>query len=346
MTEKTELDISVEEVTHAVAEITKMDVVIAQLHQKYDKVIFEVDKPEGMTAAKEARKEVREPRYFIENLRKDGKRPILALGKQLDGRAAEMTERLMAIETPIHESIKEEETRLERERQAKIDAEQKRVEKLQWRLDALRRAGVSVEWDTAATDIASIIKNIEESYVIDDSFDEFIDQARDAKIATLANLREQYSAALEREKETARIAEEREELAKLRAEQEKREAKEHEEREKAETEAREKREAEEQKQREELEAQRKEQAEAQKKIDDENARLATERADLEREQREETDRKAAEEKAEQDRKNAAQAAAKKAKYPGERAIIEALSEHFNVPSEVVRSWLIEIRKAA
>ena len=53
MTEQTELDISVEEVTHAVAEITKMDVVIAGLHQKYDKVIFEVDTADGMKAAKE-----------------------------------------------------------------------------------------------------------------------------------------------------------------------------------------------------------------------------------------------------------------------------------------------------
>ncbi|KKK48711.1 hypothetical protein LCGC14_3142370, partial [marine sediment metagenome] len=70
------------------------------------------------------------------------------------------------------------------------------------------------------------------------------------------------------------------------------------------------------------------------------------RADLEREQREEADRKAAEEKAEQDRKDAAQAAAKKAKYPGERAIVDALTEHFGVPAEVVMAWLVEIRKAA
>ena len=89
---KTELDVSIEEVTHAVAEITKMDTVIAELHQKYGKVIFDVDTADGMNSAKDARKEIREPRYLIENLRKEGKRPILALGRQLDARAGEMTD--------------------------------------------------------------------------------------------------------------------------------------------------------------------------------------------------------------------------------------------------------------
>ncbi|KKK57477.1 hypothetical protein LCGC14_3054050, partial [marine sediment metagenome] len=224
MTEKTELDISVEEVTHAVAEITKMDVVIAQLHQKYDKVIFEVDKPEGMTAAKEARKEVREPRYFIENLRKDGKRPILALGKQLDGRAAEMTERLMAIETPIHDSIKEEETRLERERQAKIDAEVKRVEDIQERIGKLRGwADDAVRENLPSDHLEQWIADID-AELIDESFDEFRDQAEDAKTATLARLREIHTATVEREAETAKIAAERAELEELRAAAEKRAA--------------------------------------------------------------------------------------------------------------------------
>ena len=347
MTEKTELDISVEEVTHAVAEITKMDVVIAQLHQKYDKVIFEVDKPEGMTAAKEARKEVREPRYFIENLRKDGKRPILALGKQLDGRAAEMTERLMAIEMPIHESIKEEETRVERERQAKIDAEAVRVESIQEKIHDIR-ASIERVHAFGIPDVKQVSKEIEglERLPIDQSFGEFADQAEDAKVATLAKLREVHTAAVEREAEQTRLNAERAELEELRDANEKREAQVQARRKRAEAKAREKRDAAEKKQREELEAQRKKQAAAQKKIDEESARLATERADLEREQRKEADRKAAEEKAEQDRKDAAQAAAKNAKYPGTDEIIRVLATHFSVPTNTVRGWLTKLSEAA
>ena len=252
----------------------------------------------------------------------------------------------MAIETPIHESIKEEETRLERERQAKIEAEVKRVEDIQERIARIR------EHSAAAFQVGITAKNIEQSIAdieaidIDDSFAEFQDQAEDTKLATLAKLREAHSATVERAAETAKIAAEREELEKLRDEAEEREAKEQAEREAAETEAREKREAEAKKQREELEEQHKKQAAAQKKIDDENARLAEERADLEREQRKEADRKAAEEKAEQDRKDAAQAAAKNAKYPGEQAIVDVLTEHFGVPSEVVMAWLTELRKVA
>ena len=96
--EKSELDIGVEEVTHAVAEITKMDQIIAELTEKYQGVIFDVEKPKGMQVARDARQDIRQPRYLIEKLRKAGKAPVLDLGRRLDGKAREMTERLLSIE--------------------------------------------------------------------------------------------------------------------------------------------------------------------------------------------------------------------------------------------------------
>lgn len=328
MTEQTELDVSVEEVTHAVAEITKMDVVIAELHQKYDKVIFDVDTTDGMNSAKEARKEIREPRYLIENLRKEGKRPILALGRQLDARAGEMTDRLMAIETPIQDTIKEEETRLERERQVKIEAETKRVEDIQGRIASIREHAV------AALQVGITKANIEQSITdieivdIDDSFDEFREQADDARTATLATLREIFAAFIKREKEDERIANERKELAKLRAEAEEREAKAADERAEADRKAREKREAEEKAERDKLEKQRKDQEKKQAEIDKEKKQLADEKVKRE-----------GEAEAERKRIAKAKADAKKVEFPGTPAIIKALCGHFDVTETVVKKWL-------
>ena len=297
--------------------------------------------------------QVHAARIVLKNQRVD----IAKTGKAARDDANAFSKALIAEENKLIDIISPEENRLqalqteydkhaEHERQAKIDAEVKRVEDIQAQIAGIREHAVAGNrFGITAKQVKQSITDIE-TIQTDDSFAEFIDLARDAKTSTLVMLNDIHTAIVLREEAEAKATAESAELEELRAANEKREAKEKAEREAAEAEVREKREVEEKKQREELEAQRKEQAEAQKKIDDESARLAKERADLEREQREEADRKAAEEKAEQDRRDVAQAAAKKAQYPGERAIVEALVEHFGVPSEVVMAWLTELRKAA
>ena len=346
MTEtKTELDTSIEEVTHAVAEITKMDTVIAELHEKYDKVIFDVDTPAGLKAAKEARKDIRDPRYLIEKMRKGGKAPILALGRQLDGRAADMTNRLLNLETPIDDTIKEEESRVERERQEKIDAELKRVATIQEHISDIRNGYEKfTRFDVTADQIQVQITDLEELEINEAMFQEFLQQGNDAKSAVLVQLRSAHAAAVAREDEKRKAEEARSELEALKKENEAREAKEREEREKAEAVAQKKREAEEKKQRIELEAQRKKQAEEQAHIDAENKRIADERAAFEKEQREEKERKEVEEKAQARAKAEAAAAAKKAKYPGNAKIVGALCEHFRVSTEIVLKWLPQLRE--
>ena len=345
MTDKNELDVSIEEVTHAVAEITKMDSVIAELTAKYEKVIFDVDTPDGMKAAKAARKEIRDPRYLIENMRKEGKAPILELGRNLDGRANGMKERLLNLETPIDETIKEEETRVERERQAKIEAELARVEAIQERISAIRSMPVNIGVHATPDFTAEKIEELN-AIEVDDSFEEFAKEAADAKAVANAALRSLHSDAIDRKLEQERIAAERKELEELRAAEEKRQSEEKARREAEEEKARKAREAAEKKEREALEAQRKKQAEEQAKIDSENDRIAKERAELEAARKVEADRKAAEEKAEADRKAAAIEAAKRAEFPGVAALVEVIAEHFNVDESVAMSWLAQARKAA
>lgn len=277
---KTELQASLDEVSTAVVEFDKVQAGLSELGSKYKGVLFPVDTAEGMRDAREARAIIREPRYEVERIRKAAKAPVLALGRQLDAKAREITDALLAIETPIDDLIKVEENRKEHERLAKIEAEQAAARKI----------------------------------------------------------------------EEERLAAERAELERLRAEIAKRDAEERAKREADEAAARALREEAERQERAALEQQRKEQAAERARIEQENKRLADERAALERAQAEarrkaeaEESAKRAELAAEQRRREAAELAAKKAKYPGEDAITRALSDHFGVQMEVAKSWVLTLK---
>lgn len=207
----------------AVAEFDKVAAGLAALKDKYAGIVYEIQHSKGMEAAKSARADIREPRYEIERVRKSAKEPILALGRELDKRAKEITAEILKLEEPIDEQIKNEEQRKEREKQAKIDAEVKRVEILQERVAELRGHSTPIHAGYDPVRIAEHIAELE-SIPVDDSFAEYRKQAEDAKAAALARLRDLQAAATARVAENARIKAEREELAKLRAEQAEREA--------------------------------------------------------------------------------------------------------------------------
>ena len=328
--------------TTEIQEYSKTEAALSALREQFGGVTYDVDSADGMKEAKEARAEVRNYRTSLEKMRKDLKAPALERSRLIDAEAKRITAELVAIETPIDSQIKREEARKETERQEKIEAETRRVEGIQDRIAGIR------EHATIAFQIGITTKNIEQSIAdietidIDDSFAEFRDRAEDAKVATLAKLREVLAAAVEREAEDARIQAEREELEQLRRDAEKREAAAQARREKKEATARKKREDEEQKQRVELEAQRKKQAEEQARIDEE-------RAALEKEQREAAEEQAAAERVGRERQAAIEAAAKKSKkskYPGDGEIINVLAKHFGVPTDVAIGWLTQFRSAA
>lgn len=353
-----------EVVSQAIARIDAVSTGLASLEKQYKGVVYEVTKPEGMEAAKAARAAIREPRYNVEKIRKEAKAPILALGKKLDSEAARITAELVKLEDPIDQQIKHEEGRKDRERAEKIAAEERRVTGLRERVAELRGAIEMVKrYNLSASDIANHISDLE-SVPVDASFQEFQEAAAQAKAETLQILGEMQSAAAAREAEAERLKAERAELERLRAEDAKRQAEERAKRAEEERIAKEAREAENAKQaeilrkeREALDLERAKAAEADRIAREarqaEEARIAAERAALEREQAEarrkveeaERARLAAEE-AERQKKEAAARAAKRAEYPGEDAIVAALAQHFDVPEEVVTRWLTRLMAAA
>lgn len=200
MTEELNLD----DVTRAIANFSETEAGIADLRKKYENVIFEVTDPKGMKDAKAARQEVRKPRYEIERLRKEAKKPILALGRHLDSRAAEVTETILAIEEPIDDQIKAEENRIEAEKQAKIDAEVERVEAIHAKIEA-GRAGVDavINSPRPSDQVSEYIELVRGNEPGKD-FEEFEQQAREAWLAGIARLESHHAACVTKEAEDAR----------------------------------------------------------------------------------------------------------------------------------------------
>lgn len=336
------------EVQTAVAEFDKVAAGLADLQKQYGGVVYDVRTSKGMDDAKAARAAIREPRYEIERVRKAAKAPILKLGKELDDRAKQITADIFKIEEPIDEQIKNEEARKEAEKQTKIAAEQKRVADLQERVAELHGNRMLSPTSGAAL-IAEHIADLV-GIAVDESFEEFREQAEIAKAGGLQWLNDLHVAAAAHEAEQARIKAEREELARLRADEEKRQAAERARLAEEERVAKVARDAEAARQAAELKAQREKQEvevaaerqriaaeEAAAKVirDAEAKKLAEERAEFERQQAEARKVKEEEERAERERARLASI-----KKPADAEILGVLAKHYQVPVGKVTEWLL------
>lgn len=369
MNKNIEIQSSVDKVGTAVTALTATEIGIAQLTTKYKDVVYDCKDAKQMKAAKDARVEIREPRYNIEALRKAAKAPVLALGRDIQTLAADLTARVLALETPIHEQIKTEEDRVAAAKQIIVDAENARISAQQERIVNIRdnTSDLIAKGFASSMEIGAAIAEMKK-HPVDDSFEEFQDDAQSAWDASLQWLDDVYAKTVVAEEATAAAAEQARKDKEAQAELERDNAA----RQKALDEQQEKMEAQQRKLDKQAEDQRKEaeaarlaadaeqkrkdeerqeeldkQAEAQqkrdkglataqKKIDDENARITKDEAD--RKARKESD-----ERAEAQRKADAEAAAEKAVYPGDDAIADALMSHFGVPEEVARKWINHIQ---
>jgi colicin import membrane protein len=323
-----------ESVSKALTDINAVSTGIADLTSQYGGVVYEVTTTVGMDEAKAARLAVRTPRYEVERIRKAAKAPLLALGKKLDAEAARIETELLKIEGPIDQQIKVEEARKETERQAKIDAELKRVADLQERVSELR-GNQMLSASSGSQFISEHIADLEK-IVVDASFEEFEAQALDAKEVGIARLRALHAGAVAHEIEQARIKEEREELARLREAQAQRDA-----------EAKAARDAEAAKQAAQLKKEREEHEAvakalrqriadeneaAQKLRDAEEAKLAAARAEVAHQQEELR-------KAQEPPKPAVTRRGVAVKPPSAAELIDVLAKHYKAHPDTIIDWL-------
>jgi hypothetical protein len=204
-------------VTAAIAEMNAVAAGLNDLKAKYADVVYDMTKPADMERARQDRLAIRKPRYAVEAIRKGAKSPIVALGREVDGEAARITEEILAIENPIHEQITNEENRKEAERLAKIEAARKRQEDINNHIDYIRGLPLKGAGRTSA----HALKVLEEAetFEIGDEFAEFAEVARTALVSAVAALKGIVTERQAHEAEQERIIAEREELKRLRAEQ-------------------------------------------------------------------------------------------------------------------------------
>ena len=108
-------------VESALSEFDRVSAGLAALRETHPPdLVFDVTTAKGMAEAVAHRAAWRDPRITVEKFRKAAKAPVLALGKDIDARAAWITDQLLLGEVHVQEQIKAEE---DRKAKAKADRE-------------------------------------------------------------------------------------------------------------------------------------------------------------------------------------------------------------------------------
>lgn len=203
----------------AIAEYSPTAAALAELRARLANVAYDVSTIKGLDVAKKDRAEVRGLRVALEAKRVELKAPALERSRLIDAEAKALTAELLALEKPIDDQIKAEERRKEVEKAAREQAEREAQAAISARIDAVRTLVVTMAGKSSAaidlqiTDLGTFAPTVEE-------FGERTGEAAQAKAQTVAKLTEMRDAAVAHEQEQARMAAERAELARQRAEQE------------------------------------------------------------------------------------------------------------------------------
>ena len=297
-----------------IAEYSQTAAALSDLRHRFLGVAFNVATTKGMDEAKKARQEVKGYRTALENKRKEIKAPALERCRLIDDEAKTITAALLEIEEPIDQQIKAEEARKEAEKAAKAEAERQRIAAIRTQIDTIKNHAAFAVGKSADA-ILKILSGVE-GFEIGEDFQEFKPEAEQAKAETLDKIKALHEAQVQHEDEQARIAAERAELTRLRAEAEAREREAAAARAEQERKDREARAEQERKDREAREAVEREQA----------AKLAAERAAHEAELRKQREAQEAELKAQREAQAKADAEARAAREAEEKRLADERAE--------------------
>ena len=205
----------------SIAEYSQTAAALADLNQRYRGVVYDVTTTKGMDAAKRGRQEIRGYRTSLENKRKEIKAPALDLCRRIDSEAQRITAALVELEDPIDATIKAEETKKEAERQARIEAERVRIATLQDKVAQIANYPAQFVGSLSIF-IFDAISALRSQNPRESEFAEFLGQAIEAKQKAIETLGVMMETQKAHEVEQDRIKAEREELTRLRAEQDRR----------------------------------------------------------------------------------------------------------------------------
>lgn len=203
---------------YAMTALEPFKVKLAAAKRAAKKADYDIATKDGMKQAKELRASFRDIRTGIENARKEAKGPILEAGKKVDAVAKELTDEVAPHEEKYAKEIAAEEARIEEEKQRKLAAERARIEAIEQRIAHIRNIPASLVSADSAT-ITAKLEELTAKRLEPTMYDEHLEDAVNALNTTIDALGNLITKALEREAEQKRIAAERAELERLRAEQ-------------------------------------------------------------------------------------------------------------------------------
>jgi hypothetical protein len=110
---------------------------LAVFEEEYSSIIIDCSTPKGMKSAKDCRKEIKDARLNLEDLRKETKAPVLAKGKQIDAEAATIKEKLDVLYTKFDDSIKAIENKKEIDAAKAVKEQEDKLHDLEQREQAI-----------------------------------------------------------------------------------------------------------------------------------------------------------------------------------------------------------------
>ena len=110
---------------------------LAVFEEEYSSIVVDCSTPKGMKSAKDCRKEIRDARSNLEDLRKEAKAPVLAKGTQIDDEAKAIKEKLDALFTKFDDSIKAIENKKEIDAAKAIKDQEDKLHELEQREQAI-----------------------------------------------------------------------------------------------------------------------------------------------------------------------------------------------------------------
>jgi colicin import membrane protein len=230
-------DVEPPKTTTPIAEYSVTEAAIANLKVRFAGVVYDLTKREDLQTAISARAELRTLRVSLEKKRVEIKAPALEQCRLIDSEAARISKEIEALEDPIDQQIKKDEQRRKDEQLAKEKAEAERIAGIQTRIANIN----ALTTDAVGKDVAEIRQYLAEarSIEIDAEFGEFKATAAAAKARTVQAIEQLLAGAVameekaERERlakieEEARLANERAEFERRKAEQDERDRREQE----------------------------------------------------------------------------------------------------------------------
>jgi colicin import membrane protein len=183
----------------------------AEMELRYANVVYDVSTPKGLETAKQARLEVRQVRFNVQNATKDVCSQINAAKVSFSAGSDALIERILKTETPIDEQIKAEEARKELAKAAKEQEERDLATKIQAAIDVFTLDLGLISAD--AQTLTAAIEEINQTEVSLEVFGVRAGEAQQRKLATLAQLHDLRVATQSREKMQAEMAEQTRQLA-------------------------------------------------------------------------------------------------------------------------------------